>query len=147
MKPAFKEKMTNDIDLAKTNWQATMRHARSSAKSGNWAFAVMLFKFGLDLSEIILFNENTEQAQDQYLQNAIELTHALRNSDHSNETDEDARKVYQFVSEQLEFCRAGSFDKKHLEPLAAVAFNELAKVNEWMAQWHKLFSHTKKKEG
>ena len=121
---------------AHQSWNKTLFAARQLVKESRWNQAVIFYGNALEISEIMLTQESCIKSQECYLRTAVELMHALRNSEH----EYDSLALFQMVLNRLEKERENFNCHEQLRPLKDVAFEPLSDVNRWMVQWHELVS-------
>ncbi len=127
-----KQFLTANPKVAQKKWHQIIRDARQLVTEEQWSKAVIYYGNALEVSDILLTLNSCEKNQERYVQTALEMMHAVRNSQHQAETV----AFYHMVVNRLnKEPLPVSFDTK-LSPLKEVAFESLAKVNQWMQQWH-----------
>ena len=129
-----RRQLANDLDFARKRWYQLVYQARTQIGLQQWEAAVTLYGNALEVAELSLADVNKARATERFLQTAVEMLHALRNSEYRVDTHALYQHAVNIVHQRVPKLATDNT----LQPLTDVTFEPLSRVNAWMQHWHNL---------
>jgi hypothetical protein len=112
------------------SFRKTRMAGRAAMARLSWDHAVLYYGNALEMSEIMLIQKPGQRTQQRYVDTAIEMMHALRNSAQASSS----HFLFSHVLDRLEQETEHLFTVESLAVLRKVAFGSKEKANERLEQ-------------